>query len=211
MFTGIIEELGTVKSIVSGGRYTQIMIHCKKIIEDLKIGDSISVNGVCLTASKIGDSFFIADIMPETIRKSALKKLGVASLVNLERALTLSSRLGGHMVSGHIDGEGVITKIEREKNAVWLTIDASADILRYIILKGSVAIDGTSLTVAHIDNCCFKVSLIPLTAKDTILGNKKENDYVNIECDMIGKYVEKLLGQKENGISIDLLRENGFA
>lgn len=210
MFTGMIEELGKVKRISSDGSSTQIMIHCKKILEDIKIGDSISANGVCLTATGIGADWFVADIMPETIRKSGLLKLRISHLVNLERALKLSDRIGGHIVSGHIDGEGVVAKIEREENAIWLTINAPEHILRYIIVKGSVALDGVSLTVAYVDSRCFKVSLIPLTEKETTLGNKNTNDFVNIECDMIGKYVEKLLAHKEEGISINLLRDNGF-
>ena len=138
------------------------------------IGDSIAVNGICLTVTDMGGSWFTADVMPETMRKTALEKLNISSRVNLERAMRLSDRLGGHIVTGHIDGTGIVASRIEEEKAIWLTIEAHDDILKYIVMKGSVALDGTSLTVAHVDKSCFKVSLIPLTVCTTILGTKRQ-------------------------------------
>jgi riboflavin synthase len=217
VFTGIVEEIGKVKSIVGGSNSIKLSIECEKIIEGTKLGDSIAVNGICLTVTEISGSSFTADVMPETMRRTNLNKLAVSQKVNLERALRLFDRLGGHIVSGHIDGIGtLINKIE-EDNAIWLTIEANESIMKYIIIKGSVALDGTSLTVARIFDSGFEVSLIPLTAGITTLGSKKIGDEINIECDIVGKYIEKMLnhGNSNNGkksdISMDFLIENGFA
>ncbi len=216
MFTGIVEELGKVKSISYGSKSIKLMINCNKVIEGTRVGDSMAVNGVCLTVTDMGNEFFIADVMPETLRKTSLKDLNVSSFVNLERALKLSDRLGGHLVSGHIDGTGVISEKEEEDNAVWYSIKADEEILKYIILKGSVAIDGTSLTVAYVDDGIFKVSLIPHTREVTILGAKKAGDTVNIEVDQIAKYVERLTlfnnkdQDNKSRLSMDFLRDNGF-
>ncbi len=217
MFTGIVEEIGRIRSIVQGSKSIRLTINCRKIICDIKTGDSIAVNGICLTATYIGSNEFTADVMPETMRKTGLGSLKVGHFVNLERALRLTDRLGGHIVSGHIDGTGVIVGKSTEDNAIWFTIEADAGILRYIVMKGSVALDGTSLTVAYIDKRCFKVSLIPLTAGETTLGSKEIGSRINIECDMLGKYVEKLVfgnlpeeNSKSAGVSLDFLRENGF-
>jgi len=216
MFTGIVEELGKVRSISYGTKSIKIVIGSSKVIEGTKIGDSIAVNGVCLTVTEMGNGFFVADVMPETLRKTSLKDLEVSSFVNLERALKLSDRLGGHLVSGHIDGTGVISEKAEEDNAVWYSIKAHEEILKYIILKGSVAIDGTSLTVAYVDHDIFKVSLIPHTRQVTTLGIKKAGDTVNIEVDQIAKYVEKLTmfnskdSENKSRLSMDFLRDNGF-
>jgi len=211
MFTGIIEEIGRVKNIFRGANKVNITIECEHVLEGTKIGDSISVNGICLTVTDIASQTFSADIMPETVRKTGFKHTVIQEKVNLERALTPSDRMGGHIVSGHIDGTGTISNITKEKNAIWVTVTASDDILKYIIMKGSVAIDGTSLTVAFVDDVSFKVSLIPLTVDKTVIGHKKVGQTVNIECDMIGKYVEKfVLSNKKKGITWDMLQENGF-
>ena len=218
MFTGIVEEIGTVKKIIYGSKSIKLSIQCSKIMDDVKLGDSIAVNGICLTVVDRKSDEFTADVMPETMRKTGLGELKVGFVVNLERALRLSDRLGGHIVSGHIDGTGVIMDRVREDNAIWLTIEAGRDILKYIVMKGSVALDGTSLTVAYVDDKCFKVSLIPHTASITTLGSKEVGSRVNIECDMLGKYVEKLLlvnvseqNSKSKDISLDFLIKNGFA
>jgi riboflavin synthase len=217
MFTGIVEELGRVKDIIRGSKSIKLCINCMKILDDMKVGDSISVNGICLTVVEAGNGWFAADVMPETMRRTNLNDLAISGKVNLERALRLSDRLGGHIVSGHIDGSGIVTARVEEDNAIWLTIEATEAILKYIVMKGSVALDGTSLTVAYVGDTCFKVSLIPLTAGITILGLKKAGDTVNIECDVIGKYVERLICGNVRGnmdkkdISMELLRENGFA
>lgn len=193
MFTGIIEEIGEIKSIKKGAKSATLTIQGSVVTEDSRIGDSIAVNGVCLTATSINGNIFTADVMAETMRRSSLGQLGSGSKVNLERAMAANGRFGGHIVSGHIDGCGTIRSFVREDNAVWVTIDAPANILKYIIEKGSIAIDGISLTVAYVDDICFKVSIIPHTAGETTLLMKKPGDTVNLENDVIGKYVEKLL------------------
>ena len=194
MFTGIIEEIGEIKSIKRGAKSATLTIQGSVVTKDSNIGDSIAVNGVCLTATTISGNTFTADVMAETMRRSSLGDLSTGSKVNLERAMAANGRFGGHIVSGHIDGCGTIRSFVREDNAVWVTIDSPASILKYIIEKGSIAIDGISLTVAYVDDTCFKVSIIPHTAGETTLLMKKPGDTVNLENDVIGKYVEKLLG-----------------
>lgn len=218
MFTGIVEEVGTVKEIVRKRASVRIAVACIKVLEDTKTGDSIAVNGICLTVSEMKNGWFAADVMPETMRRSGLGRLRPGDSVNLERALRLADRLGGHIVSGHIDGTGAVIGRTEEENAIWLTVKAPDAILKYIMEKGSVALDGTSLTVASVDDRNFTVSLIPVTARDTVLGKRRPGDEINIECDMIGKYVEKLLGRAQNGVQesggsdgiMELLRDNGF-
>ena len=215
MFTGIVEEIGYIGKIVRGQSSIRLVIECAKVLSDVKIGDSIAVNGICLTVAERGDDYFLADVMPETIRKTSLYTLNVSDLVNLERALRVSDRLGGHIVSGHIDGTGTVQGRFEEDNAIWLTIEASPDILKYIVVKGSVTLDGVSLTVADVSPRRFKVSLIPHTASLTVLGRKKIGDAINIECDIIGKYVEKLAFNRNESdgkpdISVNFLKENGF-
>lgn len=194
MFTGIIEEIGEIKSVKKGAKSATLTIQGSVVTKDSNIGDSIAVNGVCLTATTISGNTFTADVMAETMRRSSLGELSTGSKVNLERAMAANGRFGGHIVSGHIDGCGTIRSFVREDNAVWVTIDAPSAILKYIIEKGSIAIDGISLTVAYVDEACFKVSIIPHTAGETTLLMKKPGDTVNLENDVIGKYVEKLLG-----------------
>lgn len=215
MFTGLIEEIGIVRTIVNGVKSAQIQIEAKKVVEEVEIGDSISTNGVCLTVTKFTSNTFTVDVMPETMRRSNLKNLISGSKVNLERALKVSDRLGGHIVSGHIDDTGVITDFTKEDNATWVTIKAPKNIMKYVISKGSICIDGTSLTVAQVDENNIKVSIIPLTKDKTILLSKKEGDEVNIECDIVGKYIEKLVSFKEeekqtSNITMDFLRNHGF-
>ena len=217
MFTGIVEEIGSVREIVRGSMSIKLYISCSRILDDVKPGDSIAVNGICLTVTDLGSSWFSADVMPETMRKTGLHKLSISDKVNLERALRLSDRLGGHIVTGHIDGTGIVIGRVEEDNAVWLTVEAPDSILKYIVMKGSVALDGTSLTIAHVDGTSFKVSLIPHTAGATILGTMGVGDRLNIECDLMGKYVEKLLdgylleSKPKKDISMEFLRDNGFA
>lgn len=197
MFTGIVEELGQVVRIQKNSHAIKMQIQAKKVLESTKVGDSICTDGVCLTVTSLSKESFEVDIMPETVMKSSLSQLKQGSLVHLERALTLQSRLGGHMVSGHIDGMGKITQIAKDENATWLTISASPKLLKYIVYKGSIAIDGVSLTVAEVSENCFKVSIIPHTAVNTHLLQKKIGSLVNLECDMVGKYIERLLDFKE--------------
>lgn len=216
MFTGIIEEIGQVQNIKRGEKSTILTISASKVLEETILGDSISTNGVCLTINKINKGSFEADIMAETLRRSNLGDLKVGDYVNLERALTLNKRLGGHLVSGHIDGTGEIMEKEKEDNATWFTIKTSPEILRYIIQKGSIAIDGISLTIAYVDQDLFKFSIIPHTGENTTLLDKNQGQIVNLECDLIGKYVEKLLGiekqdsRRPSNIDIDFLKYNGF-
>ena len=216
MFTGIIEEVGIVQGLKVDSKASKIIVKADKVLENTQLGDSISTNGVCLTVTKLEKTYFEADIMAETFRRSNLGSLKIGSKINLERALTLQSRLGGHMVSGHIDGTGKIVSVDKEEIATWITIEAEENLLRYIIEKGSIAIDGISLTVAYVDIQVFKVSIIPHTGEETTLLNKKIGDVVNLECDMVGKYVEKLLGiqnqheSKNSKINEDFLRSNGF-
>lgn len=217
MFTGIVEEIGEVEGIKNKEKSSILSIKASKVIKDIKLGDSISTNGVCLTVTKIYGNVFDADVMAETLRRSNLGVQKVGDKVNLERALSANGRFGGHIVSGHIDGIGRILSLEKEDNAIWVTIEAKENILKYVVEKGSIAIDGISLTVAYVDEKLFKVSIIPHTGKETILLSKTFNDTVNLECDVVGKYIEKFLTfesskkiEKKNSISEDFLRENGF-
>ncbi len=194
MFTGIIEEIGTVRRIERGAKGAWLTIGAKTVLEGTKIGDSIATNGVCLTVTSMTADSFTADVMAETLRRSGLGALQSGSPVNLERAMPADGRFGGHIVSGHIDGTGTVAALRREDNAVWVTVHAAPSLLRYIVEKGSIAIDGVSLTVAAVDTDGFSVSIIPHTGAQTILLGKKPGDTVNLECDVIGKYVEKLLG-----------------
>lgn len=194
MFTGIVEETGIVDGLELNSNSALIKIRAEKVLEGTKTGDSIAVNGVCLTVTDIKGSTFIADVMAETMRRTNLGSLKKGQKVNLERAMAADCRFGGHIVSGHIDGTGVISKIRDEQNAKWIYIKAPAGILRLIVQKGSIAIDGISLTVADLDDESFAVSLIPHTQKETTLAAKKTGDTVNLENDIIAKYTERLLG-----------------
>ena len=227
MFTGIIEEIGQITSVSKGAKSSRLTIKGSTIFDDMHIGDSIAVNGVCLTVTSKAGNTFTADVMAETLRRSSLGKLNIGSYVNLERAMPANGRFGGHIVSGHIDGTGVIESFVNEDNAVWVTVKTPEKLLKYIIEKGSIAIDGISLTVAYVDEHCFKVSLIPHTGANTTLLDKKVGDMVNLENDVVGKYVEKLLsygaGDKSNkahdksnaagdsAITMDFLAKHGFS
>lgn len=214
MFTGIIEEIGNVSSVKQSGSSSFIEIQAKKVLEDVHIGDSIAVNGVCLTVTHFGGGVFRADVMNETLSRSSLGKLTSGSPVNLERAMAANGRFGGHIVSGHIDGTGTVTDIKNDGIAVWYTVSAAPELLHYIVEKGSIAIDGISLTVAKVTETSFSVSIIPHTAAQTILGSRKVGDIVNLENDIIGKYVEKLMkpaeSPKTGGITMEFLIKNGY-
>jgi len=212
VFTGIIEEIGTVKKI-SRGQKSYIEIQADKILSDIHIGDSIAVNGVCLTVTDFSGKIFTADVMNETFNRSSLGSLKNGSHVNLERAMSANGRFGGHIVSGHIDGTGRIINIRKDGNAVWYKIEAPENIIKYAVEKGSIAIDGISLTVAGVEKNDFSVSIIPHTREQTILSEKKSGDYVNLENDIIGKYVERFLNfgkPEKSGITMKFLTENGF-
>jgi riboflavin synthase len=212
MFTGIIEEMGTVRSLRRNGDAARLGISAAKVLDGTILGDSICVNGVCLTVVEMGAGFFSADVAVETLRVTNLGELASGTKVNLERALQLSARIGGHLVSGHVDAVGRIREKREEGNGWRIFFDASATVLRYVIRKGSIAIDGISLTVADVDASGFSVAMIPHTAKLTTLGFKTAGDTVNLETDLIGKYVERLLGARtEGGVDLALLRKTGFA
>ena len=216
MFTGIIEETGKIASIKKGAKSSVLAIAGDRIFGDLKLGDSVAVNGVCLTVTSISGHVFTADVMSETLSRSSLGNLSQNSYVNLERAMAANGRFGGHIVSGHIDGTGTISEIRKDDNAVWYTIRTTEKVLRYIVEKGSIAIDGISLTVVDVSAGGFRVSVIPHTASETTLSGKTPGDVVNLENDMIGKYIEKLMrpGETENsgksGITMDFLARAGF-
>ena len=215
MFTGIVEELGSIRSVRRGQHSSVLSIVAKDILSDLKIGDSVAVNGVCLTATTVDSGGFTADVMHETLNRSSLCNLTVGSHVNLERAMAANGRFGGHIVSGHIDGTGTITALRKDDNAVWYTISASQELLRYIVEKGSIAIDGISLTVAEVGESWFSISAIPHTVAVTTLGEKRPGDTVNLENDVIGKYVEKLLRPQpqetaKNSLTLEFLAQHGF-
>lgn len=224
MFTGIIEEVGRVAAVRPVGNAIRLRILASTVVSDVKLGDSIAVNGVCLTVTRFSNSAFEADVVPETMRKTALRTLQPGSPVNLERAMRMGARFGGHIVSGHIDGVGRIVSLDREDNARLIRIAAPPEIMKYIVPKGSVAVDGISLTVMDREADSFRVSVIPHTAQATNLGGKKSGDPVNLECDMIGKYVGHLLelgfgerteragtGKTKPALTIDFLKEHGFA
>lgn len=193
MFTGIVEEVGAVRGVVSGSQWGSITIGARKVLEGTNPGDSIAVNGVCLTVTNLMSDGFTADVMAETMRRSNLGLLKAGQSVNLERAMAANGRFGGHIVSGHVDNLGEIVEIRREGNAHWVTLSAPEDILALVVEKGSIAMDGVSLTVAARTDKTFSVSLIPTTAKDTTLLQKSVGAKINLETDIVGKYVSHLL------------------
>ncbi|RDI43126.1 riboflavin synthase [Falsibacillus pallidus] len=215
MFTGIIEEIGKIKQIERKAYSMKLVIEARKVLQDARLGDSISVNGVCLTITSFKDSEFEADVMPETFIHTSLKDLQPQSNVNLERALSANGRLGGHFVSGHVDCTGKIIKTDMVENALYMTIELDGKCMKYVMEKGSVAVDGTSLTVFKVSSNSITISLIPHTRHQTIISNKKVGQAVNIECDMLAKYLERLVTAKESpspssGITLDYLSEKGF-
>lgn len=210
MFTGIVEEMGTVRRLNQSPNRCELELSASKVLEGTQIGDSIAVNGVCLTVIRLGEEHFTADVMPETLRRSNLGQLKPGSKVNLERAMAANGRFGGHIVAGHIDGTGKILAMQPEGNAVLVTISATPELLRYVVEKGSIAIDGISLTVAKVSHTDFTVSLIPHTGEETTLLRHRPGEIVNLETDIIGKYVEKLMQPKSGGVTMELLQQNGF-
>lgn len=229
MFTGLIAELGTVERLAEGSTSCQLTVRAQKILPGVKIGDSIAVNGVCLTVVHLQGNRFTADVMPETVRRTTLRQLQPGDRVNLEKALRPTDGLDGHIVQGHVEGVGTIREIAPEGNALAYHIETPKELLRYIVEKGSVAIDGISLTVTETDDTGFSVSLIPHTAKMTTLGYKSVGDSVNLETDILARYVEKMLGlqktadgladsrrteiageNSEDGLTEAFLRQHGF-
>ncbi|MFS0822888.1 riboflavin synthase [Bacillus sp. 1P02SD] len=217
MFTGIVEEIGKVKAINGSQDSVKMVIQAKKILEDVNLGDSISVNGVCLTVTEFTSDGFTVDVMPETVKSTSLRELERNHAVNLERAMTAGGRFGGHIVSGHVDGIGKIVRKEPKGNAVYYEIEIPEELVEFMIHKGSVAVDGTSLTIFGLTENTFTLSLIPHTLSETILRNKGVGDIVNIECDMLGKYVSRFMQRSFNNekatkskITASFLEEHGF-
>ncbi|WP_078545962.1 riboflavin synthase [Litchfieldia alkalitelluris] len=215
MFTGIIEEIGKISDIASTKDSIVLKIKATKILKDVNLGDSIAVNGVCLTVTSFTTDEFSVDVMPETVKSTSLRTLKKQSSVNLERAMSAGGRFGGHFVSGHVDGMGTIVKKEHLSNAVYYGIKINPSLRNYLILKGSVAVDGTSLTIFGLTDDTFTISLIPHTVSETIIGEKSIGDTVNIECDMLGKYVEQFVShsgtqQRKSSITSSFLVDNGF-
>ncbi|MCE5322628.1 riboflavin synthase [bacterium] len=210
MFTGLIEEIGTVKSLTVG-TVGRLVVGSSKVINDVSIGDSVSINGTCLTVTSIGSAEMTFDAVTETLSRSTLKSLRPGDKVNLEASLRAGKMMGGHFVQGHVDGTGTIMSIDRLAESVVIRIAAPPEIMRYVVEKGSIAVDGTSLTIASENDREFTISVIPHTLEVTTLGLRRAGDSVNLEADIIGKYVEKFMNARgESGVTEDLLREAGF-
>ncbi len=206
MFTGIVEEIGEILSSSRSG----LVIKAEEVLKDLKPGDSIAVNGACLTVRSLDSTSFSVDLMPETVRQTNLGLLNYGDEVNLERPLPLGGRLGGHLVQGHVDATGRVVWARPEGEAILLRFEAPSEVMRYIVKRGFVAVDGVSLTVTDFDSSTFQVSLVPFTQKHTTLGRRKVGDLVNLEADMVAKYLEKFSQFKDEGISYHFLAEHGF-
>ena len=217
MFTGIVEEIGTIEEVKRGQHSAVLKIRAEKVLEDVHLGDSIAVNGVCLTVTSFGGNVFSADVMHETLDRSSLKGMTKGKKVNLERAMAADGRFGGHIVAGHVDGTGTIAGIRKDDNAVWFTVKTSPELLYYIVEKGSITIDGISLTVAAVGRDSFQVSTIPHTLAVTTLGLRREGDIVNLENDIVGKYIEKFVrapapapDSAGGGLTKEFLSKYGF-
>lgn len=217
MFTGLVEEVGEIIGVQKGAEAATLTIKAKKVLEHTKIGDSIALNGVCLTVTQCGTDHYSVDVMNETFDKTTLSHLTKGTRVNLERAMPADGRFGGHLVSGHIDGRGRIEALKKDGNAIWYDICVPDEMLPYLVKKGSIAIDGISLTIADVSKHSFSVSTIPHTRAQTTLQDRKAGDYVNLECDMIGKYVWQMLAywqdkpeKKTETITTSFLAEHGF-
>lgn len=214
MFTGIVEELGTVEQLRRGRHSAVLTVRAGTVLEGTKPGDSIAVNGVCLTVTALTEHSFSADVMHETLDRSALADVSIGSYVNLERAMAANGRFGGHIVAGHVDGVGRVTRVRRDDTAVWYTVQAPAQVMRYVVEKGSITIDGISLTVARVEEDSFSISAIPHTVAHTVLKDRRAGDRVNLETDIIGKYVEKLLRPARTadggGLTMEFLTQHGF-
>ena len=212
MFTGLIEEIGRVEKIRESGNGISMRIGCSKVLEDLNLKDSISINGVCLTVVGINDKYFDVDIVEETMTRSNINTYTTGYKVNLERALLLSQRLGGHMVQGHVDGTALIKSQEMIENGTILTAEIPPELKEFVVEKGSVSLDGISLTVASIIDSELRVALIPHTLNSTTIGEKKSGDLLNVEVDILAKYAKKMLSgtNGDKGMSLDHLEEMGF-
>ncbi len=213
MFTGIIEEIGTIAQLQSRPQSLKLEITAHTILQDIELGHSIAVNGVCLTVTHFSSTHFTVDVMPETFHTTSLQKLKTGSEVNLERALSLQDRLGGHFVTGHVDGIAIVHSQYEVENALYMTLTVPDEWKVYLLPKGSIALDGTSLTIFKVEDNQVTISLIPHTQEKTVLANKEMGDVVNLECDVLGKYVEQMVFQakgKQQSLTKDFLQRNGF-
>lgn len=214
MFTGIVEEVGTIHAIKKGSSSMQMVIKCNYVLSDVKKGDSIAVNGVCLTVSEFSKTQFAADVMPETFKATTLFALQIGSRVNLERAMAANGRFGGHFVTGHIDCVGEIIAVRPIENAIYMDIQINPAFQAHLVPKGSITVDGTSLTVFDSSEQGFSISLIPVTQADSVIGHKRIGDYVNVECDILAKYLERIVSKKETkpsgGLTMGALAKSGF-
>jgi riboflavin synthase len=214
MFTGIVEETGLIRSLASGQSSAALTVEATRVLDGIRLGDSIAVNGACLTVTGFSAGSFTVDVMYETLRKTNLGRLQAGSRVNLERAMALGDRLGGHLVAGHVDAAGVILSLQDKGIATEMWVAVPGELEPYLIPQGSVALDGVSLTIADLKEGALMVGLIPHTRETTTLGGKKTGDLLNIEADLLGKYVSSLLQragvQSKKGITMDSLLENGF-
>lgn len=206
MFTGIVEEIGAVRGTSPG----QLAIGAKEVLEDTNPGDSMAVNGACLTVISRSNDGFSVDIMPETVRRTNIGRLHYGDSVNLERAMLAGGRFGGHFVQGHVDGTGKVVALTPEAEAVIARISVPAELMLYVANKGFIAVDGVSLTVIDYDDFSFSVSLVAYTREHTTLGNRKPGDMVNLEVDIVAKYVERLSRRDSRGVTLDFLEEHGF-
>ncbi len=217
MFTGIVEELGHVRDCRREGEGYTLSVDCSTVLDGTILGDSIAVNGVCLTVTALDATGFVTGLAPETRNRTALESLKKGSPVNLERSVTPSTRMGGHFVQGHVDGTGSIREFRKDEDALWVTIAAPAELMRYVVVKGYITLDGTSLTVVGVGDDWFSVTLVAYTQAHIVLPSKSVGDLINIEVDVLGKYVERLLqqgafasGAQSSGITDELLKEHGY-
>jgi len=219
VFTGIVEERGVLEKVTGSGLASRLWIRAETVLDDVRLGDSIAVNGVCLTVTSFTSRHFTADVMPETLKKTSLGRLKPGEILNLERAMRLGDRFGGHIVTGHVDGIGEVVSRHPHGNAVLFRIKTEAPLLRYMIPRGSVTVDGISLTLVDVGDADFAISIIPHTLSHTNLQEKRPGDLVNLECDIIGKYVERLAAKGESGresspaqhgLTLAMLQENGY-
>ena len=214
MFTGIIEEIGVVNDVHRTSQGAVLNVGASEVLTDSKVGDSVAIDGVCLTMTQVDSARFTADISAETLRRTTLGSRSRGDGVNLERSLQLNSRLGGHIVLGHVDDVGVISGWRDEGDSSMMRVSASPDVMRYVVFKGSICVDGISLTVANLSEAEFEIALIPHTKQVTTIGEKRVGDRVNIEVDLLGRYVEKLLGeqsQRPRSVDLAVLKSHGFA
>ncbi len=215
MFTGIVEELGTVAACQPTADGFDLSVNCKTVLDGSILGDSIAVNGVCLTVTALTDSQFTAGLAPETRQRTNLDSLTTGSPVNLERSVTPTTRMGGHFVQGHVDATGKIKSFTKDKDALWVAIEVPQTLMRYIVTKGYVTLDGTSLTVVDVGDDWFNVTLVSYTQSHIVMPTKAVGDAVNVEVDVLGKYVENLLKHNAttttSAVDMDLLKENGYA